>query len=53
MDLDEIIETRPKVTKREVIRELRKHDAMLSEFLLCKGDHEEYDAWDVLQWLGY
>lgn len=41
------------VTKKEALRELRKHEASVEEFLKDLGDKEEYESEEVLGWLGY
>ncbi|WP_178080875.1 hypothetical protein [Pseudomonas sp. B14(2017)] len=41
------------VTKREALRELRRHSADLTEFYADVGDKEVYTSDEVLGWLGY
>ncbi len=42
------------ITKDRVLQELRDHNCEdLDEFFQDMGDREEYDAQDVLAWLGY
>ena len=41
------------ISKERAMSELVKHNASLSEFIVDNGEHEEYDAQDVLAWLGY
>jgi len=51
--LDEVMDEQPTVTKREVMRELKRHSAEWADFVLDSGDHEEYNGAYVLAWLGY
>ena len=41
------------VTRREAMREIRRHGASWSEFIADCGDAEEYQGLTVLNWLGY
>lgn len=42
------------ISKRRAVQELRKHGVTCSgEFFNDMGDHEEYEAKKVLEWLGY
>lgn len=51
--LEEIQDEQPEVSKRDVMRELTKHHQTWEDFVLDNGDHETYNSWKVLQWLGY
>ena len=42
-----------KCSKARAMFELVKHNASWAEFIADNGEHEEYDAQDVLAWLGY
>ena len=41
------------ISKERTQRELVKHNASWDEFVVDNGEYEEYDAQDVLAWLGY
>lgn len=41
------------ISKERAKSELVKHNASWDEFVVDNGEHEEYDAQDVLAWLGY
>lgn len=41
------------VSKKTVRRMLKEHDASMAELLEDLGDKEEYEADDVIAWLGY
>ena len=41
------------VTKAQALNEVADHGIDASEFLEDYGDHDQYDAYEVLQWLGY
>ena len=42
------------ISKKRAVQELRKHGVTSSgEFFKDMGDHEEYEATKVLEWLGY
>ena len=42
------------ISRKRAIEELRKHGVLdIEEFFNEMGDHAEYDAQAVLQWLGY
>lgn len=41
------------ITRERAKQEIAKHNASWSEFIADNGEHEEYDAQDVLAWLGY
>ena len=41
------------ISKERAMFELVKHNASWEEFLVDMGEHEEYDAQAVLDWLGY
>lgn len=41
------------VSKHEATIELRKHGFTFAEFAAECGDKATYDAWEVLEWLGY
>jgi len=41
------------ISKERAKSELVKHNASWDEFVVDNGELEEYDAQDVLAWLGY
>lgn len=43
------------VTKARAYKEFQSHGAEMDweEFVSSEGEHETYDAQDVLSWLGY
>jgi hypothetical protein len=41
------------VSKSTVRRMLREHGASIAELIEDLGDYEEYEADDVIGWLGY
>jgi hypothetical protein len=41
------------VSRKEAIREIRKHGVSVNEFLADCGDKDEYTGQVVLDWLGY
>ncbi len=41
------------LTRAQALKEVRKHNCSAAEFLAEMGDHENYEAQDVLDWLGY
>lgn len=41
------------VSKKQVLKELEKHQTDVNEFYAKFGDKPEYHAYDVLVWLGY
>ena len=41
------------ITKARTIKELRDHGIDFSELVSDLGEHDFYDAYKVLQWLGY
>jgi len=41
------------ISKARAMSELVKHNASWDEFIADNGEREEYDAQDVLAWLGY
>ena len=41
------------ISKERAKFEVVKHNASWDEFIADNGEHEEYDAQDVLAWLGY
>ena len=43
------------ISKQRAIKEIKDHDALneIDDFYLNYGDKEEYNAQDVLIWLGY
>ena len=40
------------ISKERAMFELVKHNASWEDFVADNGEHEEYDAQDVLAWLG-
>jgi hypothetical protein len=53
MTHDEAMNDNPPVMRDEAIAEVTRHNADVSEFLADNGDRAEYNARDVLAWLGY
>lgn len=51
MDYNEAIDTT--VSRAEARREIEKHCCSWAEFLQDVGDREEYEGYEVLDWLGY
>lgn len=51
MDYEEACEAT--VTKREALRELKRHGADAAEFFADVGEKDEYLGAEVLDWLGY
>lgn len=41
------------IDKERALREVKRHNASTEDFLLEMGDRVEYEATEVLQWLGY
>ena len=41
------------ISKERAKKEVENHDSSWSEFLLDNPEKDEYDAQDVLTWLGY
>ena len=41
------------ISKERAKQEIANHTANWAEFIADNGEHEEYDAQDVLTWLGY
>ena len=41
------------ITMARALQELASHDADAAEFFEDMGEHAEYDAQAVLDWLGY
>lgn len=42
-----------KCSKERAKQEIDNHNASWAEFVADNGEHEEYNAQDVLAWLGY
>ncbi len=53
MTYEEAIEENPSITRAAAERECTKHSAKFEEMLIALGDRDEYQARDVLFWLGY
>jgi hypothetical protein len=53
MTLDEAMNEKTMVTRAQAERECRKHTLDPSEMFAELGDLPEYEARDVLVWLGY
>lgn len=53
MTYDEATEPGTMVTKDEATREYERHGLTVAELIADLGDHAEYEAADVLRWLGY
>lgn len=41
------------ISKKRAINEVVKHSCSVEDFLVEVGDKLEYDAQEVLRWLGY
>ena len=41
------------VTKKEALKEIRKHGLRIKDFLKEVGNKEHYKGSEVLDWLGY
>ena len=41
------------ISKSRAMKEIKDHCCDMAEFLCEMGDHDEYEASEVLSWLGY
>ncbi len=54
MSLDYLLDnTETRVTRNEAINEVKSHHSNVTDFLEEMGDHQDYNALEVLYWLGY
>lgn len=53
MTYQEALDDNPTITKADAKRLCRDHSVPFVELLAELGDHETYQARDVLHWLGY
>mgnify|MGYP006435320555 CR=1 FL=1 len=53
MSLDEALNDNPPVTRQQALAEIARHGISIAEFDADMGVHDEYNAADVLGWLGY
>lgn len=53
MTYEEAVEENPEISRAKVIQECGEHSASFAELTAALGDHQTYQARDVLIWLGY
>ena len=53
MTYDEALEENPTISRASAMREVELHCVSFEELMVELGDHPEYQARDVLGWLGY
>lgn len=50
---EEAVEENPEISRDKAMLECRKHNVSFAELAGELGDHQTYQARDVLIWLGY
>lgn len=53
MTYEEAIDENPSVSRAVAERECKNHAANMADMVAELGDHAEYQARDLLVWLGY
>lgn len=53
MTYEEAFEENPTISRAVAERECNEHSADVAEMVAELGDHQEYQARDLLRWLGY
>nr|WP_192963181.1 hypothetical protein [Pseudomonas fluorescens]CEK42316.1 hypothetical protein PQBR57_0363 [Pseudomonas fluorescens SBW25] len=53
MTYDDALEENPNISRNRAVQECEKHCASPEEMFAELGDHDHYEAAQVLRWLGY